>query len=37
MDTNLIDVYMSRLRSKVGNVAGKPMFKTIRGIGYQLL
>ena len=37
VDTNLIDVYMSRLRSKVGNVAGKPMFKTIRGIGYQLL
>lgn len=37
VDTNLIDVYMSRLRSKVSNAAGKPMFKTIRGIGYQLL
>jgi DNA-binding response OmpR family regulator len=38
VDTNLIDVYMSRLRSKVSAaVAGKPMFKTIRGIGYQLL
>ena len=37
VDTNLIDVYMSRLRSKVSNAAGKHMFKTIRGIGYQLL
>ena len=37
VDTNLIDVYMSRLRAKVGTAAGKPMFKTIRGIGYQLL
>jgi len=37
VDTNLIDVYMSRLRAKVGTAADKPMFKTIRGIGYQLL
>ena len=37
VDTNLIDVYMSRLRNKVSVLAGKPMFKTIRGIGYQLL
>lgn len=37
VDTNLIDVYMSRLRSKVSAMSGKPMFKTIRGIGYQLL
>ena len=37
VDTNLIDVYMSRLRSKVSSAAGKHMFKTIRGIGYQLL
>ncbi len=37
VDTNLIDVYMSRLRAKVGTAAGKPMFKTVRGIGYQLL
>ena len=37
VDSNLIDVYMSRLRSKVSAAAGKPMFKTIRGIGYQLL
>lgn len=37
VDTNLIDVYMSRLRGKVCALAGKPMFKTVRGIGYQLL
>lgn len=37
VDTNLIDVYMCRLRSKVSTAAGKPMFRTIRGIGYQLL
>jgi DNA-binding response OmpR family regulator len=37
VDTNLIDVYMSRLRSKVSALAGRPMFKTVRGIGYQLL
>ena len=37
VDTNLLDVYMSRLRIKISNLAGKPMFKTVRGIGYQLL
>ena len=37
VDTNLLDVYMSRLRNKLANVAGKPVFKTVRGIGYQLL
>ncbi len=35
-DTNLLDVYMSRLRNKLDS-AGKPRFKTVRGIGYQLL
>jgi len=35
-DTNLLDVYMSRLRAKL-DVPGKPRFKTVRGIGYQLL
>lgn len=35
-DTNLLDVYMSRLRSKL-DTPGKPRFKTVRGIGYQLL
>jgi DNA-binding response OmpR family regulator len=37
VDTNLLDVYMSRLRSKLEVTPGKPLFKTVRGVGYQLL
>jgi DNA-binding response OmpR family regulator len=38
VDTNLLDVYMSRLRTKLERSAqGKPLFKTVRGVGYQLL
>jgi len=37
VDTNLLDVYMSRLRAKMETATGKPLFKTVRGIGYQLL
>jgi len=37
VDTNLLDVYMSRLRSKLETPSGKPLFKTVRGVGYQLL
>jgi DNA-binding response OmpR family regulator len=37
VDTNLLDVYMSRLRSKLETSPGKPLFKTVRGVGYQLL
>lgn len=37
VDTNLLDVYMSRLRTKLETTADKPLFKTIRGVGYQLL
>ena len=36
VDTNLLDVYMSRLRAKL-EASGRPIFKTVRGIGYQLL
>lgn len=36
VDTNLLDVYMSRLRAKL-EVAGKTLFKTYRGVGYQLV
>jgi DNA-binding response OmpR family regulator len=36
VDTNLLDVYMSRLRTKLES-CGRPIFKTVRGIGYQLL
>ncbi|MDB5425530.1 MAG: Two-component system, OmpR family, copper resistance phosphate regulon response regulator CusR [Phenylobacterium sp.] len=37
VDTNLLDVYMSRLRAKLEGALGKPVFKTVRGIGYQLI
>ena len=36
-ETNLLDVYMSRLRSKFEVVSGPGLFKTLRGVGYQLL
>ncbi|TMA18966.1 MAG: helix-turn-helix domain-containing protein, partial [Deltaproteobacteria bacterium] len=31
------DVYMSRLRAKLETISGKPLFKTVRGVGYQLV
>jgi len=37
VDTNLLDVYMSRLRAKLETSSAKPLFKTVRGVGYQLL
>jgi DNA-binding response OmpR family regulator len=37
VDTNLLDVYMSRLRAKLETSFGTPLFKTVRGVGYQLL
>ena len=36
-EANLLDVYMSRLRAKFDTVPGAPLFKTLRGVGYQLL
>lgn len=36
-DTNLLDVYMSRLRTKLEAGPNEPLFKTLRGIGYQLV
>lgn len=36
-DTNLLDVYMSRLRTKLEAGLGEPLFKTLRGVGYQLV
>lgn len=33
-DTNLIDVYIRYLRSKIDNVYGTCYFKTVRGFGY---
>jgi two-component system copper resistance phosphate regulon response regulator CusR/two-component system response regulator QseB len=37
VDTNLLDVYMCKLRNKLELDAALPFFKTIRGVGYQLL
>jgi DNA-binding response OmpR family regulator len=37
IDTNLLDVYMSRLRAKLEPGFDKPLFKTVRGVGYQLV
>lgn len=37
VDTNLLDVYMSKLRSKIELDPAQPRFKTMRGVGYQLL
>lgn len=37
VDTNLLDVYMSRLRTKLDAFSGQPFFKTVRGVGYQLI
>jgi two-component system copper resistance phosphate regulon response regulator CusR/two-component system response regulator QseB len=36
VDANLLDVYMSRLRSKLEGAPGEPFFRTVRGVGYQL-
>ena len=36
-DANLLDVYMSKLRAKLEKPGGEPLFKTIRGVGYQML
>jgi hypothetical protein len=36
-EANLLDVYMSRLRAKFEAIPGPPVFKTVRGVGYQLL
>ena len=37
IDTNLLDVYMSRLRGKLEAPPERNVFKTVRGVGYQLL
>jgi DNA-binding response OmpR family regulator len=37
VDTNLLDVYMSKLRAKLESDKGSPLFKTVRGVGFQLL
>jgi DNA-binding response OmpR family regulator len=37
VDANLLDVYMSRLRAKLETTPERTYFKTVRGIGYQML
>lgn len=37
LETNLIDVYVRRLRAKLERPGQPPLFKTVRGTGYQLL
>lgn len=37
IDGNLLDVYMSKLRAKFDTDPARPLFKTVRGVGYQLL
>lgn len=36
LETNLIDVYVRRLRRKLEQPSAAPLIKTVRGIGYQL-
>ncbi len=36
VDANLLDVYMSKLRQKLEVDGDKPLFKTIRGVGYRI-
>jgi two-component system copper resistance phosphate regulon response regulator CusR len=36
LETNLIDVYVRRLRQKFERPGGEPLIKTVRGTGYQL-
>ena len=37
METNVIDVYVRRLRRKLERNGDEPRFKTVRGSGYQLI
>lgn len=37
VDSNLLEVYMSRLRAKLERQPGTPVFETIRGMGYKLI
>ena len=37
LDANLIDVYMRRLRKKIEASSDAPIFKTLRGVGYEMI
>jgi DNA-binding response OmpR family regulator len=36
VDANLLDVYMSKLRARFEREDERPLFKTVRGVGYKL-
>lgn len=36
VDANLLDVYMSKLRARLETEGARPLFKTVRGVGYKL-
>lgn len=36
LDANLLDVYMRRLRKKIETSPEEPIFKTLRGVGYEM-
>jgi DNA-binding response OmpR family regulator len=33
--TNLVDVYVQRVRKKIGEEPGRPLIETVRGVGYR--
>jgi two-component system, OmpR family, response regulator len=33
--TNLVDVYVQRVRKKIGDDPGQPLIETVRGVGYR--
>jgi two-component system OmpR family response regulator len=35
--TNVVDVYVRRLRNKLDTQAGAPLIETVRGVGYRLI
>jgi two-component system, OmpR family, response regulator len=35
--TNVVDVYIRRLRSKVDVDPGEPLIETVRGVGYRFI
>ena len=37
VDSNLLEVYMSRLRTKLEGRTDKPIFETVRGMGYKMI
>jgi DNA-binding response OmpR family regulator len=34
--TNLIEVFVNRLRQKIGDAAGDSLIATVRGVGYAI-